>query len=1177
MKTRNSQESGAFNPRIFAAFILGSAAVWMAMLSFAATPPSGTLTDSSGPLEYTAGPFFFPNAFGNSIPGECEPDPSFPLVPCDVYRLTVTLPADYATTHPNQSVFVRVEWDTAAADFDLYLWDSTSWPGSSFPQGTPIAQSKQTATNFEQVEIPAAGGTRELVVQVSTTLPAGQSFTGKIFLGPASAATVPVVPPGNASGIAPRFREYIPTDASGAPSAALGLFAGEPTVYASPQTGSLFYQALLEVLRVKFDDSTSPAKALWEPKDNPTNISNKVTLDPILLGDPTTNRVWAMQLTGGQSTTDYSDDDGETWAPTISGGFASGADHQGMGVGPYPTTGLGSLILHPTYPNAMYYCSQDVATAFCSRSDDGGLTFGPIIPIYDSVTSRCVGLHGHPQIAPDGTVYVPNKGCGLDTPVIGNGFVNVVVSEDAGITWNIRKVPDSTGSLLTKDPGAAVDKANKVYLAYQNLNNNHLFVATSANRGVTWAPSVDVGALAGVNYAVFPAVVAGDAGRAAVAFFGSPYNGPETNYQEMDFPGVWYLYIATTYDGGNTWFVANTTPDNPIQGAFAGIGPAGDPRNHYDFIDATIDKEGRVIAANSIGCAASCPEGGPNTFAKLGGIVRQSGGRRMYAQFDPVEPAAPAAPLVEGYRTSQIISFTWPVPDGAGGTITGYNVYRSVDGGAETKIRSAIAERLVVELADPAKSYSYRVTALSALGESTSSNTFAPTVGQNAPQPERSCTIPGQLYFDRTSEGGTFPNNDIASFGIAEPANMPGKLVFVINNVNPSATAAANSVYTVYFDPPGGEKSYKLTLSDMQVTFYKNGQFVTNCGAPPISQCREWLPEGPLDPASGIQPDGSVWLVIDKATFGLKNGDVLQGVSIREDTAGNPSGVFASDYAGGRQDYVVVGNDVCSRAPSLPARLVNISTRVPARKGDGAGIAGFIIGGTSPRNVIVRALGPSLQSGGQPVFGRLENPTLELRDGQGGLIAQNDNWRDSQQAAIEATGIPPSDDRESAIVWQLAPGHYTAVVRGAKDTEGVALAEVYDLDNAFDSELANISTRGSVETSDNILIGGFILRGNAATVLLRAIGPALTQHGVPNALQNPTMELRDVNGGLLMANDNWKESQENEINGTGIPPTDERESAILKVLAGGNYTAIVRGKDGSVGVGLVEAYRLNVP
>ncbi len=922
MQKSATSKSGLINLRTILAFVLCTIGASFGWIAFASTPPSGTLTDSSGPLNYTAGPFYVPNAFGNTIAGECDPDPSNPLVPCDVYRLTVTLPADYATTHPNQSVFVRIEWGTPAADFDLYLWDSSSWTSNSFPTGSPIAQSVQSATNFEQAEIPAVGGTNEYVVQVSTTLPAGQSFTGKVYLGPATPGTEPVDPPGNASGIAPRFQEYIPSTAAGAPSSSLGLIAGEPTIFSRPQSGSLFYQALLETLRVQFNDSTSPAQAIWEAKDSPTGISNRITVDPLLLGDPNTGRVWALQLSGGQSVTDYSDDDGETWLPTLSGGFGSGADHQGMGVGPYPTSGPGSLIPHPNYPNAVYYCSQDVATAFCSRSDDGGLTYGPTVPIYDSAVSECVGLHGHPKVAPDGTVYVPNKGCHLDTPVIGDGLVNVVVSEDAGSTWQIRAVPDSTGSLLTKsDPSLAIGQDGKVYLAYQNLTNNHFYVATSTDRGVTWSPSFDVGALAGINYSVFPAAVAGDANRAAVAFFGSPYNGPITDYQSMSFPGVWYLYIATTYDGGGTWFVANATPGNPIQGAFAGISGGGDGRNHYDFIDAAIDPEGRVIAANSIGCAAACPDnGGPNTFAKLAGIVRQSGGRRMYAAFDPTEPALPAAPLLNGYRTQQFISLTWPEPDGSGLPVTGYNVYRTIDGGAETRILSATAQRHVVENADPAKSYSYRVTALNSQGESASSNTFAPTVGQNAPQSYLGCSVPGVLYPDRVGEGATYPNNDIASFGIAEPENMPGKLVFVINNAQPELTAGGNSDFYVYFDPPRGGLSYKLSLSDMEVTFYQDGQYVTDCGTEGLNECRDWQHAADLDPASGVQPDGSVWLVIDKTQLNIQTGDVLLGVAIREDTVGNPSGVLASDYAGGRQDYVVVGNNFCSTPTAIVSR-----------------------------------------------------------------------------------------------------------------------------------------------------------------------------------------------------------------------------------------------------------------
>src|ERR1043166_3427335 len=613
MKRNRASEFGFINPRIFIGFLLCLVGVSLAMFTVASTPPSGSLTTTSGALTYTAGPFFQPNTFGSSIAGECDPDPSDPLVPCDVYQLHVTLPVGYTQTHPNQHLFVRIDWSTPAARFDLYLWDGRSWAGTtSFPSGSPLASSTQTATNFQQIEIPPdAAANGDFVVQVSTTLPAGQSFTGTISLAPATAGHGTVQSAGNASGIAPRFKEYIPTDANGAPSAGLGMIAGEPTLGINTKVnadkgGDLFYQAVYEILRVRFDDSTSPAKAQWEFKDAPTGISNKATTDPILLADPDTGRIWAMQLAGGDSLTDISDDNGENWSPAISGGIGTGVDHEGMGVGPYPKK-LGRTIPHPLNRNAVYYCSQDVGTAFCSRSDDGGHTFGPIIPIYNSVTDRCVGLHGHPKVSPDGTVYVPNKGCGLDTPVIGNGLVNMVVSEDAGATWSVRAVPDSTGGLVSKgDPSVAVDKAGVAYLAYQNLNNNHLYVAVTRDKGVTFSPSVDVGALAGVNYSVFPAATAGDAGRAAVAFFGSPYNGTMTDYQDMNFPGVWYLYIATTYDGGNTWFVANTTPDNPIQGAFAGIANGGDGRNHYDFIDCQIDTQGRIIATNSIGCTGAC-------------------------------------------------------------------------------------------------------------------------------------------------------------------------------------------------------------------------------------------------------------------------------------------------------------------------------------------------------------------------------------------------------------------------------------------------------------------------------------------------------------------------------------------------------------------------------------------
>ena len=252
--------------------------------------------------------------------------------------------------------------------------------------------------------------------------------------------------------------------------------------------------------------------------------------------------------------------------------------------------------------------------------------------------------------------------------------------------------------------------------------------------------------------------------------------------------------------------------------------------------------------------------------------------------------------------------------------------------------------------------------------------------------------------------------------------------------------------------------------------------------------------------------------------------------------------------------------------------LGNISTRLRVETADNVLNGGFIITGTQPKKVIVRAIGPSLSSF---FSGVLANPVLELRDSLGGLIRSNDNWRSDQEAEIIATGIPPSNDLESAIVATLPANSsaYTAIVRGANNGTGIGAVEVYDLDRTVDSKLANISTRGFVQTGDNVLIGGLIVLGqNPLRVIVRAIGPSLP---VPGTLANPTLELHDGNGALIASNDNWRSDQEAEIIATGIPPTNDMESAIVRNLAPGNYTAIVRGVNNTTGVALVEAYGLN--
>ncbi|HEX7518403.1 MAG TPA: hypothetical protein VF345_14070 [Chthoniobacterales bacterium] len=257
-------------------------------------------------------------------------------------------------------------------------------------------------------------------------------------------------------------------------------------------------------------------------------------------------------------------------------------------------------------------------------------------------------------------------------------------------------------------------------------------------------------------------------------------------------------------------------------------------------------------------------------------------------------------------------------------------------------------------------------------------------------------------------------------------------------------------------------------------------------------------------------------------------------------------------------------------------QAVNLSTRMRVQTGDGVGIGGFIVTGSTPKHVLLRAIGPSLSQFGVPNV--LADPVLELHGPGAFVTVTNDNWRDTQQAAIQATGIPPSNDLESAIDATLDPGAYTAIVRGKNNTSGVALIEVYDLNQSAASKLANLSTRAFVSTGDNIVIGGFLLSNNSGTdrVVVRGLGPSLSAAGVPNVVADPTLELRDANGTLLIANNDWHDNpaQAAIITAAGLAPGNNLESAIAATLPPGPYTGLLRGLNSGTGIGLVEVYDL---
>ena len=236
-------------------------------------------------------------------------------------------------------------------------------------------------------------------------------------------------------------------------------------------------------------------------------------------------------------------------------------------------------------------------------------------------------------------------------------------------------------------------------------------------------------------------------------------------------------------------------------------------------------------------------------------------------------------------------------------------------------------------------------------------------------------------------------------------------------------------------------------------------------------------------------------------------------------------------------------------------------------------IGGFIITGNAPKRVIIRGIGPSMASVG--VTGTVNDPILRLFSASGSPLAVNDNWQDTQQAEIEQTGLQPQDPRESAVVVTLAPGAYTATVSATNGT-GVGLVEIYDLTTGANGKLANISTRGSVQTAENVMIGGFILGGtniNPASVVVRALGPSLAQFGIGNPLVNPTLSVFDSNGQIVASNDNWGDGpNQAQLQAIHLAPTHPAESAVLATLPQGQYTAVVAGLNGSTGIGLIEVY-----
>jgi uncharacterized delta-60 repeat protein len=315
--------------------------------------------------------------------------------------------------------------------------------------------------------------------------------------------------------------------------------------------------------------------------------------------------------------------------------------------------------------------------------------------------------------------------------------------------------------------------------------------------------------------------------------------------------------------------------------------------------------------------------------------------------------------------------------------------------------------------------------------------------------------------------------------------------------------------------------------------------------------------DGSLDSAFGS--DGKVIIDVSPGF------DTIAAMTLQADGK-----LLAAGSTGSTSDFFLAR--YLTGVSGITPQPLNMSTRTLVGPDEDVLIGGFIIAGTDSKRVILRALGPSVVLGDATAV--LPDPVLELH-GPDGTVTTNDNWRDFQEDEIVGTTLAPADDREAAIVATLIPGTYTAVVRGHDNESGVSLVELYDLDQTAASKLANISSRGFVASGDNVIIAGVILAGeNNAAVVVRALGPSLGQFGIAEALQDPTLDLYDVNGTVTVSNDDWRDSQEAALQACTLQPTDDREAALLVNLVAGAYTAIVRGQNNSSGVGLIEVYNL---
>ncbi len=930
---------------------------------------------------------------------------SGPAQSCEVFTLTVS---GNQAAWAGKKVQVLLTWMNAANEYDIFIHKGTlGGPLITFAYQGP-AITRQVAF-IDAGSIDPSNPTTVFVLHlVHNVTPAAAADHYHGTATAVSTATAAVLAAPQDTGAKVGYENFeapgvlVPGTAlssGGVTVEYMGRGAGEPSVGANWVTGVVNFQSDLQTLFITFDDTCnlSNPKATWVNRRAPT--SNFVDSDPIGFTDHTSataNRVFASELTLLSPDTvkmSHTDNDGVTWVPDQTGGIASAIDHQTIGGGPYALP-LPSPIPSPSpapnpgvvYPHAVYYCSQDIAFASCSRSDDGGSTYGPSITIYP--ISSCTGLHGHLKVSPaDGTVYVPDRACG-NVPILNGGNAAVVVSGDNGITWSIRPVQNgsdpNTGA--TDDPALAIDSAGKIYCLFAQ-GGTTAAVGISSDKGLTWKNIYDVGAGLGLTNVAFPAAAGGDSGRAAVAFYAS--KGGTGNSSADGYTGVWHLYVAETFDGGDHWTTTDATPSFPMQrmGLLRGGGGPMD-RNLLDFFDLQIDKDGRVLVGYVNGCSgADCsqapvnPDGSTsvtgNTYSATATIARQSSGRRMFASKDPAVTSVPGMPSVTERRVGPVVHLAWSEADPGNNsalvpdqTISSYQVFRGTTPGGENAVPIATLGGNVNKLddttaTDPSVTYYYKVVANNNVGPSCANNEIAaPFVGDTCAGMIIHRNLPSHPEATGGGAGGVpvgptpsptptppplTPQLLIDYVAVAEPPAATGQLQFQmkVGNLNPPPPDSRWRMVWNSVASPVEQFYVGMTTDQNSTVTFEYGTLET-VTVPPVVGVLGVPTEHPQGaaPGSTYNADGTITILIAKTKVGNPQpGDFLGAVNGRTFATGDTPpetlerSSFLVDHTFVKSNtdnsypaatYTVVGNLACPAVALVPVSAVSRKTHLGA-------------------------------------------------------------------------------------------------------------------------------------------------------------------------------------------------------------------------------------------------------